>query len=560
MRPRHPDARCALTPLLIVLGTCACDSRPPAAVQKEMVPAKAVARPEPPRKADPEEDAPKAARTIAVELHRVATRHGQIKLHRLSDGEIVLSGGLGLARGRAGEELVQKTDWLAGLAPAEPGANWRVRALGGRGDDLWLTAVRDGEPATLAVYRRRGDGWAVHEPVDGAEAHYADYTVWPEGQAIALRLGPGDEVGLTVLDDDGARPAPLRLEAAGLAGAPRPTKIAGLASGELFAAVPAGPGPVTGLLRWGPGEQSAFFAPLPALESRAPRQVTALVEGAAHEVLVGDGVEIDEELVPYVARFDGTSWRLLDPPPTRGTVIALAEGAGPTIWAIVDEEGPADSLWRLHAPSDWDIWERVELAPLTLAEDAAGTWFWDQAAGGWASGPAGPEAAAIAYTPSPTALGLDPAAQLWISARLLLSDGTATSRWAVLRTSPAPAAPLALLDDGQIYAAQQDLGARRAPRAGDPTCSQVYVQLYTVFEDSPEVGTPELRAALTGPLAPLLLGEVRSQGERQVGLLLSAGEYETHRSAIAGLASKLRFKSRASCGHPPLLRGHRAEG
>lgn len=561
MRPRHPDARCALTILLLVLGLCACDSQPPAATPKEMVPAKAAARPEPPRRADPEEDAPKAARTITVELHRVATRYGQIKLHRLSDGEIVLSGGLALARVGAGAELVQKTDWLAGMAPAEPGAGWRVRALGGRGDDLWLTAVRDGEGLTFAVYRRRGDGWARHEPIDGApEAHYGDYTTWPESHAIALRLGPGDEVGLNVLDHDGVSPAPLRLEVAGLDGTPRPTKIAGLASGELFAAVPAGSGSVTGLLRWGPGEPRAFFAPLPALESRAPRTITALVEGAAHEVLVGDGVEIDDAMVPYVARFDGTSWRLLDPPPTRGTVIALAEGAGPTIWAIVDEDGPADSLWRLHAPSDWDMWERVELAPLSLAEDAAGSWFWDQAAGAWASSPAGPEAAAITYTPSPQGLGLDPAGQLWVSARLLLSDGTATPRWAVLRTGSAPAAPLALLDDGQVHAAQLDLEPRRTPRAGDPTCAQVYVQLYAVSEDSPEVGTPELRAALTGPLGPLLLGEVRSQGERQVGLLLSASEYETHRQAIAGLASKLRFKSRASCGHPPLLRGYRAGG
>lgn len=558
MRPRHPDARYALPILLTVLGPGACDSRPPAGGHKGTEATHAAARPEPVRRAEPDEEVPAAARAITIELHRVATRRGPIALHRLSDGEIVLSGGLGLAHKRAGAELVQETGWLAGLAPAEPGAGWRVRALGGRGDDLWLTATREGAEPASAVYRWRGEAWVRHE-ADEPGASYADYTTWPEGHAIALRVGPGEEIGLAVLDSDGARPARQRLEAGGLAAPPRPTKIAGLASGELFAAVPAGSGSVSGLLRWGPGEQAAIFAPLPALESKAPRQLAALVEGAGAEVLVGGGVEIDDEQVPYVARFDGTSWRLLDPPPARGTVVSLVEGAGPTIWAIVDEAGPADSLWRLYAPSGWDMWERVELAPLALAEDAAGAWFWDEAAAAWASGPAGPEAAAAAYTPSPAALGLDVAGELWVSAQLLLPDGTASPRWAALRTGPA-AAPLALLDDGQVHAAQRDLSPRRGPRAGDPSCSEVYVQLYTVSEDSSEVGTPELRAALTGPLAPLLIGEVRSQGERQVGFLLSASEYEAHRGAIAGLAGKLHYKSRASCGHPPLLRGYRAEG
>src|SRR5690606_26867532 len=114
---------------------------------------------------------------------------------------------------------------------------------------------------------------------------------------------------------------------------------------------------ISGMLRWGPTDEAAIFAPLPALESRAPKEVTALAESGGHDVLIGGGVDIDEEVVPYVARFDGTTWRLLDPPPARGSVVALAEGEGPTIWAVVDEAGPKNSLWRLHAPSDWDMWE-----------------------------------------------------------------------------------------------------------------------------------------------------------------------------------------------------------
>ncbi|MCY1060951.1 hypothetical protein [Nannocystis sp. SCPEA4] len=537
--------------LLAAVALGACDTHAPSPAKEAaaaQAPTKPAATP-----AEVVDDGPSAPRTVMVELHPVATRRGPISLHRLSDGEIVAAGGVMLARAGTDGNLVQETAWLHGLEPAEPQAGWHVRAIGGRDDALWLTTTRAGDDPAHRVYRRRENSWAPHEPVpDAPGAYYLDYATWPEGHAIALRSSAAGDAGLVVLDDEGARPARPRLEVPGLSEAPRPSRVAGLASGELFASVSAGAaGPSTGVLRWGPEDATGIFAPLPAIESRAPRQIEALVESGG-QVLIGDGVEIDDALVPYVARFDGTSWRLIDAPPVRGAVVALAESAEPLIWAVIDEDGPKDSLWRIHAGGDWDMWERVELAPVRLA---SATWFWDAGAGAWASEPAPAEG----LTPSPRAIGLDAAGELWVSAHLLLADGTASPHHAALRTRAA-AAPLALHDDGQIHAAQQDLLPRRSPRAGDASCPQVYVQLYTVSEDSPEVGTPELRAALTGPLAPLLLAEVRSQGERQVGLLLAAGDYEAHKSAIAGVAGKLRYRSRASCGHPPVLRGWRATG
>ncbi|WAS94795.1 hypothetical protein [Nannocystis punicea] len=553
--PAQPPPRPARSALLAALALSACDTHAPA-------PAKAVAPTPSPaaagKPAEPEEDAPTAARTVKLELQAVATRRGPIALHRLGDGEMVTSGGLMLARGGADGNMVQETDWLGGLHPADPSEGWRVRAIGGRDDDLWLTVARDGDDPAHRVYRRRENTWAPHEPAPEVPgAYYVDYATWPEGHAIALRSDGAGGTALVVLDDEGARPARPRLEVAGLSEAPRPTRVAGLASGELFASVGAGPvdkeaqpGLQSGVLRWGPEDATGIFAPLPGLESRAPKEVAALVESGG-QVLIGTGVEIDEEVVPYVARFDGTSWRVLDPPPARGSVVSLVETPEPAIFVVLDEDGPADSLWRIHAGGDWDMWERVELPPVQLTD----SWFWDQAAGAWASEPAPPGG----LTPSPRAIGHDAAGTLWLSAQLLLADGTASPHHAVLR-SGAAATPLALYDDGQIHAAQQDLLPRRSPRVGDAGCPQVYVQLYTVSEDSPEVGAPELRSALTGPLGSLLLGEVRSQGERQVGLLLAADDYEAHKAAIAGVAGKLRYRSRASCGHPPLLRGWRASG
>jgi len=546
-----PSSRLARFVLLAAVAPGACDTHAPAP-NKDAAATPAAATPAAAKPAEPQDDAPAAARTVKVELHPVATRRGPISLHRLSDGEIVAAGGVMLARAGSDGNLVQETAWLDGLDPAEPQAGWRVRAIGGRDDALWLTTHREGDDPAHRVYRRREKSWAPHEPdPDAPGSYYMDYATWPEGHAMAVRTSAGGGAELVVLDDEGARPARTRLEIAGLSETPRPSRVAGLASGELFASVGAIPGLSSGVLRWGPEDTAGIFAPLPGLESRAPRQVGVLVESGG-QVLIGDGVEIDDEIVPYVARFDGTSWRLLDPPPVRGPVVSLVESDEPSIWAVVDEEGPADSLWRIHAGGDWDMWERVELAPVQLA---SATWFWDTAAGTWASEPA----PAAGLTPSPRAIGRDAAGELWLSAQLLLADGTASPHHAALRTRAA-AAPLALHDDGQIHAAQQDLLPRRSPRAGDASCPQVYVQLYTVSEDSPEVGTPELRAALTGPLAPLLLGEVSSQGERQVGLLLAAGDYEAHKTEIAGVAGKLRYRSRASCGHPPLLRGWRATG
>ncbi|MCY1010207.1 hypothetical protein OV079_32500 [Nannocystis pusilla] len=553
--PAQSLPRLARSALLVAVGLCACDTHAPATAKAAVPTANPNTAAKP---AEPVDDSPAAARTIKLDLQAVATRRGPIALYRLGDGEVVLAGGVMLARAGADGNMTQETDWLNGLHLAEPGADWGVHALGGRDDDLWLTVARGGEDPAHRVYRRRENTWAAHEPdPDAPGAYYQDYATWPEGHAIALRSDGAGKAALVVLDDDGARPARPQLEVAGLQSPPRPTRLAGLTSGELFASVAAAsagaeglPGLQTGMLRWGPSDTKGIFAPLPGLESRAPKQVATLVESGG-QVLIGDGVEIDDEVVPYVAGFDGTSWRLLDPPPARGAVVSLVETPEPALLAVVDEDGPADSLWRIHAGGDWDVWERVELPPVQVPA----SWFWDPQAGAWASEPA-PVAGLV---PSPRAIGRDAAGSLWLSARLLLADGTASPHHAVLRSNPA-AGSLALYDDGQVHAAQQDLLPRRSPRAGDPTCPQVYVHLYTVSGDSPEVGTPELRTALSGPLGSLLLGEVRSQGERQVGLLLAAGDYEAHKTAIAGMAGKLRYRSRATCGHPPLLRGWRAGG
>lgn len=502
-----------------------------------------------------DEDAPEPARTVRVPLHLAAARRGPIKLHRLGDGELALSGGLLLARVRAGtNEVAQEPGWLAGLPAAEPAEGWRVHALGGRGEVLWLTLAR-GE-AEFAGYRLRPGGWVPVEAEPGA--YYADYTTWPEGHAIALSLGAGPP-RLDVLDEEGARRAEPRFEAAGLVSTPRPTALAGLSSGELFAGLAADGGRFAGVLRWGPGEAQGHLAPLPNYESRAPRQVTVLVEGPGHDVLIGDSVEIDDRQVPYIGRFDGTTWRLLDPPPTEGAVTSLVEGAGPVIWAVVrgagKEPGLADSLWRLPASGDWDLWERVEMAPLRLGP-AAGEWSWDAAAQRWDH--EGPAAGEAVFTPVPTAIGLDAGGELWVTARLLQADGTPTERHVALRSREVTGARM-LLDDGQVLAAQQDLAPRRAYRAGDAACPQVFVLLHAVTVDSQEIAAPDLQAALAeGPLATALLGEVLSRGTRQVGLLLSASEADAARGAIAGLASRFKFKTSATCGHPPLLRGFRA--
>ncbi len=503
---------------------------------------------------------PTPARSIAVTMHPVATRRGAIGLHRLSDGEIALSGGLLLARGRDGA-LAQDGSWLAGLPSAEPAVGWRIHALGGRGDNLWLTVSRPTDDAPeLAVRRRKGGAWVTWEPgPEDPGARLVDYTVWPEGQGIALALRPGGPPRLDVIDEDGARISSLRFEAAGLTGAPRPTALAGLGSGELFVALAADEGRMAGLLRWGPRESTPGFAPLPGIGSRVPRQVAVLVEGDGHEVLIGDSVEIDERETPYIARFDGTLWRVLDPPPAEGAVASLVESAGPVIWAVIRAptgSSASDSLWRLQAGGDWDAWERVELSPVALPAEAAGGFAWDEATGTFA---ASPETAAGEYVPLPAVITRDAAGELWLVAQLALPDGSPAGRWVVLRTRPADST-LVLLDDAQVFAAQQDLLPRRAPRAGDATCPKVYVQLNTVPEDSSEPFAPELRAALTErPVAGALLGEVRSQGHRQVGLLLSLVDYEASKAAITALGTKLKLKPKASCGHPPLVRGWRPE-
>lgn len=385
--------------------------------------------PERPERAAPtrdDDDGPTAARTVEVTLHRVAGRRGPIALHRLSDGEVALTGGLLLARAsEAG--LAQRTGWVAGLPVASPDKGWQVDALGGRGEDLWLTAGRaDGGGRERAVFRWRPGGWQALLPAEGEpNFYYADYTTWPGAHAIALRIA-GEAARLDALDDDGARPAGPKFEAAGLTGTPRPTAIAGLVSGELFAGLTTAEAGIAGVLRWGPGAATGLFAPLPALESRAPHQVAVLVEASGHEVLIGGEVEIDDAPTPYIARFDGTVWRLIDPPPTSGRVVSLAEGPGPAIWAVVrgvgKDDALEDNLWRLQAVGDWDAWERAALQPVKLGEDG-GAWFWDEASGGWA---AESIAADAAHPLAPAAVAVDASGDLWVTAQLLGNHGTRT--------------------------------------------------------------------------------------------------------------------------------------
>lgn len=542
-------ARPASILLIAALGACEGHGAAPG---KGSSVARPPDRPERAPDAGTDDDGPTTARTVQVPLHRVASRRGPIALHRLSDGEIALSGGLLLAR--AGDGLSQKPGTLAGLPTADPKHGWQLDALGGRGELLWLTAGREeGGARERAVYRWRAGGWQPQPPAEGEPPYYyADYTTWPGAHAIALRIS-GEASRLDVLDDDGARPAIPRFEAAGLAGTPRPTAIAGLTSGELFAGLTTAEAAITGVLRWGPGEATGLFAPLPALESQAPRKVAVLVEASGHEVLIGGEVEIDDAPTPYVARFDGTVWRLIDPPPADGRVVSLAEGAGPTIWAVVRGPGKGDehedSLWRLQAVGDWDAWERAAMPPIKLGDDA-GAWFWDQGKDAWATGTFAADADLM---PSPTAVAVDAAGDLWVTAQLLAPQGDRTA-WHVALRGRAAATATTLLDDAQVFAAQQDLLPRRAPKPGDATCPKVYVHLAGA-----ELGAPELRAALgEGPLATALLGEVLTQGQKQVGLLLTLAEYEANKPAIAGLGAKLKLKPKASCGHPPLLRAWRA--
>lgn len=547
MEPR-PTTQLALTIAVALTSACGPADAPAPRVRETTQPA--VATPARPPAVD--DDAPVSVRTVALTLHLAGARRGPIGLHRLGDGEIAFSGGLLLGRVHAGtSEVAQDPAWLVGMPSADPALGWSVHALGGRGDHLWLTLARGDEYSAL---RWTPSGWT---PVEVEPDHYyADYTTWPDGHAFALRLGSGPP-RLDALGESGPRPATARFEAPGLVAAPRPTALAALASGELFAGLAAEPGRFAAVLRWGPDEAQGNLAPLPTFESRAPRQVAVLVEGPAHDVLIGDSVEISERQIPYVARFDGTSWRLLDPPPVEGAVVSLVEGAGPVIWAVIrgaGEAGPSDSLWRLHASGDWDAWERIELAPIKLGP-AADPWSWDPAAQRWRhDAGTGDEP----LSPAPLRVGLDAAGDLWVLARLLREDGSATERHALLRSREVTG-PRALLSDAQVLAAQQDLAPPRPYRAGDAACPQVFVQLYTPTVDTPEVGTPELHAALAeGPLATALLGEVSSRGARRVGLLLSASEADAARPAIAALASRLKLKTSATCGHPPLIRGLRA--
>ncbi|MFY0536191.1 hypothetical protein [Nannocystis pusilla] len=107
--------------LLAAIGLCACDSHAPATAKAAVPNASPTAAAKP---AEAVDDGPTSTRIVKLDLQAVATRRGPIALHRLGDGEVVLAGGLMLARAGVDGKLSQETEWLSGLHAAEPGANW----------------------------------------------------------------------------------------------------------------------------------------------------------------------------------------------------------------------------------------------------------------------------------------------------------------------------------------------------------------------------------------------------------------------------------------------------
>jgi hypothetical protein len=142
-----------------------------------------------------------------------------------------------------------------------------------------------------------------------------------------------------------------------------------------------------------PGQTHGRLDRLPPLSEEWAPYAQAIDARAPDDVVVAGYVETrrqDSEVsLPYVARYDGKRWSLVQPPPTRSLPIGLARTSDGTLWIATstNKYGRSEHNKRFASSSDlWrkplaGAWERVAALPhvFDVAADKSGA-VWVSAA------------------------------------------------------------------------------------------------------------------------------------------------------------------------------------
>ena len=279
------------------------------------------------------------------------------------------------------------------LEGLHPGTTQFPRVIGSLPNAAWAVETSYMERTSRTTLSRwTGSEWVgAGPPLQGK--NLVALSGWSNGRTLAL-VSDEYEKQLFFTQLAGPKGAPVpqlpyaKLSDYGCVHGIQPSAMSALPSGEVFLAgklCKAGGDEGTqqkgyAVLRWGAGQAQGKTMILPKLSEKeaAEAQISSLVASAPDDVLVA-GMRIldvpdgqDQQVEPYLARFDGQTWRTLSAPPIE-RIDELQRAPDGKLWAVGNGK-----LWVTRGPASETVaWQSV---PVPLIASAGGetliTSFW----------------------------------------------------------------------------------------------------------------------------------------------------------------------------------------
>lgn len=423
-----------------------------------------------------------AAEKPAPTLHLVAKGHSALRVAAVEGKTIVYEEYPPAFALGDGDALHLDSSLRAGHPP-QMGSGYPqpIMGLSGRWpDSLWMTTLswpaRSQWTTTLLRWR---DAW---QPVtaEPGPTSYDDLAVpWSNGRWLSLR-GPGSaaySIGYCFFDFivvEGPKPDVMPQDRTGTSDNSRVCSrlrpilggLRALPTGEIFLIGTAND--AGAVERWKPGQEEGTVDVLPGGGIIIP---TSIHVRAANDVLVGGRIEKGGKRFPYLAHFDGETWKVEDVPGEISIISVAATNEGDTWIAESTFDFRGAALYVRFSGHQGEVYHR-------------------------------PRGGVFQRVPFPSGVSpkIQPSqivahgGQIWVEAALDSQDAEKDGPRAFLfRTRPLES----VLDFATLSAKGQLLPGDLRPAT--PDCDKVFVVLYTLAEDAPpDFDFPATRKALAG--------------------------------------------------------------
>ena len=467
-------------------------------------------------------------------FHVIAQTHYPLGFEALPGGLLV--GGGPMLTEIKDDRLVRDENYTKGLSPF----GGVVDIVGKWPDAARMTYISsNGRIGWGELYDWKGSGWKQVGAKLPDTWVYAGVSPWSQGRHLAMLFKgmpypPGPTVKFKVITGAPAGPLPELTKAVGNKDRDCFTAVDPAAAflarpeGHVFLFGMGCPDEQAIFEWWAPGSTASQVQRLPVKLRRSVDSAHFTDRSPTDIYLSAGSVKVagSEAEKPVLFHFDGTTWKEIEPPPTKHAIIAsTAVTKDGTLWTVAltpwihNNQKPEDNAGEVWKRLPSGAWERVPL-PASLPF------------------PIDPEKLSQRGA---TSVHVDESDNVWVAA-----DG------AVLRTSP-PKQPPELV---QWEWNQQFAATFRAPRAATPDCESIFALFYAFTKVTPEdYDFPLTRKALKGQtqFSKARFVVTRENGQKYFGafvpdLALGKRMVERIRKEVEGSSPQLL------CARPEVVR------